>query len=285
MLSKIAITALATSAVHGTGISARVKGNSPRVQSDKPAVSALQCSTAVDRLKKGSVDVDEIIEQAEYEASLGNVMKYFDKSFYGTEGVYNEDFYHENEFSGLKTKMQDKDVFWARWPVYYPDNLLLTDYTSDPDATAWHAANQGEAGDCYFIASLAGVAEHPELIEDIFVNTPENNAAGIYSVRFFIRGKPWIVDVDDTLVFSKGYAGADHAEGLNAGLLFNKPFDSSGDLWAAVLEKAWGKVKGDITMAGQGGYVSTGLRSLVGSPSFVYSFETADLDEAWDMIN
>jgi hypothetical protein len=135
---------------------------------------------------------------------------------------------------------------------------------------------------------LAGVAENPQLIRDVFgfTDTTDKNAAGIHGVRFFIRGKPWVVDVDDTLVWADGYAdSADSGSvGLPAGLPFVKPFDTTGDMWAAVLEKAWGKVKGDITMAGQGGYVSTGLRALVGSPSLMYYPETADLEDAYTMI-
>lgn len=72
--------------------------------------------------------------------------------------------------------------------------------------------------------------------------------------------------------------------GLSAGLIFNKPFDNNGDLWASVLEKAWGKVKGDIITAGQGGYVATGMRSLVGSPSMNYFPTADDVAYYYDMI-
>jgi len=129
---------------------------------------------------------------------------------------------------------------------------------------------------------LAGVAEDPSLIKDMFLT--DDNAAGIYGIRFFIRGKPWVIDIDDTLVFSKGYGGGASAQGMSAGLIFNKPFDTAGDLWASVLEKAWGKVKGDIILAGQGGYITTGIRTLIGSPSFSFMPVTADLDTYYAMI-
>lgn len=48
---------------------------------------------------------------------------------------------------------------------------------------------------------MAGAAEFPELIRDAFITETDNNA-GIYGVTFFIRGKPWVVDVDDFLLFS-----------------------------------------------------------------------------------
>ena len=43
---------------------------------------------------------------------------------------------------------------------------------------------------------MGTVAEVPALVDDVFV-TDEKNAAGIYGVRFYIRGKPWVIDVDD----------------------------------------------------------------------------------------
>ena len=90
------------------------------------------------------------------------------------------------------------------------------------------------------------------MIRDVFTHTPEKNAAGIYGVRFYIRGKPWIVDIDDSLVFdlAKVNSAAYASEGLPAGLAFARPKDATSDLWGAVLEKAWGKVKGDMYLAG-----------------------------------
>ena len=95
------------------------------------------------------------------------------------------------------------------------------------------------------MASIAAVAEYPQLLHDTFL-TDGDNAAGVYGIRFFIRGKPWVVDVDDALVWDTYYAG----DGLPAGLIFSKPFDNNGDMWGTILEKAWGKVKGSITTSG-----------------------------------
>ena len=49
---------------------------------------------------------------------------------------------------------------------------------------------------------MSGVGEFPELIHDAFL-TKEQNSAGIFGVRFFIRGKPWVVTVDDEFLFYK----------------------------------------------------------------------------------
>ena len=38
-------------------------------------------------------------------------------------------------------------------------------------------------------------------IKNVFVDNNEINEAGIYNVRWFIRGKPWIVTVDDQISY------------------------------------------------------------------------------------
>ncbi len=53
-------------------------------------------------------------------------------------------------------------------------------------------------GDCYYIASMASVAEYPALIKNILL-TQTKNEASIYAVNFNIRGKPWTIAVDDYL--------------------------------------------------------------------------------------
>ena len=47
--------------------------------------------------------------------------------------------------------------------------------------------NQGQLGDCYFLAALSSLAEFPERVKAMFV-TKEINKAGIYMVMFFLNG-------------------------------------------------------------------------------------------------
>ena len=70
----------------------------------------------------------------------------------------------------------------------------------------WHDIMQGMAGTCYIEASLASIAEFPGLVQNVFVTT-EKNDAGIYAFRFYIRGKPWIVTVDDYFLFYTSTTG------------------------------------------------------------------------------
>ena len=48
-------------------------------------------------------------------------------------------------------------------------------------------------------------------------------------------------------------------------------------MWAPILEKAWAKVKGSYANA-DNGFFSTGLRSLVGIPVFVYKVADIQTD-------
>jgi hypothetical protein len=49
--------------------------------------------------------------------------------------------------------------------------------------------NQGRLGDCWFLAAAASLAEYPERIKKLFVNTeyPENSA---FMVNFYNMGRP-----------------------------------------------------------------------------------------------
>jgi hypothetical protein len=85
---------------------------------------------------------------------------------------------------------------------------------------------------------------------------------GIYTIRFFIRGKPWHITVDDEVLFYLG----------------NPYFSKTGDnqnLWAPILEKAWSKSVGTYQHA-NGGFTPNAIKALTGSPT--YQYMTADGD-------
>ena len=106
------------------------------------------------------------------------------------------------------------------------------------------------------------MAEWPNYITDMFVTGMEHNGSGIHGIKFYIRGKPWVVSIDDKLAF-KNYYGSYYLRGVNVG-------EDSNSMWAPILEKAWAKVKGSFE-ASEGGFVQTGLRSILGVPIFDYS--------------
>ena len=107
---------------------------------------------------------------------------------------------------------------------------------------------------------MSAVAEFPDIIKSIFV-TDKENRAGIYALRFFIRGKPWVVAVDNTMLF--------YGSSNNRKLQFTQPDATDSSMWAAILEKAWAKIKGNY-VAADGGFIVSGVRALTGVPGFIY---------------
>jgi hypothetical protein len=49
---------------------------------------------------------------------------------------------------------------------------------------------------------MAAVAEWPSLVKDIFLVLYNYNS-GIFGLKLFIRGKPYVISVDDFLLFHR----------------------------------------------------------------------------------
>jgi hypothetical protein len=115
------------------------------------------------------------------------------------------------------------------------------------------------------------------LIKDCFLTTT-SNSAGLIGIRFFIRGKPWVVTIDDTFLYQFPSSPK---------LKFAQEDKSNTAMWGPLLEKAWAKVKGSYDNA-DGGFVQTGLRALTGLPVFSYKIsDIADItaaNAAWTSI-
>jgi hypothetical protein len=62
--------------------------------------------------------------------------------------------------------------------------------------------NQGGLGTCYHVSSIAAAAEYPSLITDAFLTGTDDSPIGLYGLRFYIRGHPWVVTTDSKFIFS-----------------------------------------------------------------------------------
>lgn len=102
---------------------------------------------------------------------------------------------------------------------------------------------------------MASLTEYPDIAKSVFL-TQERNDVGIYAVRFYIRGKPWIVTVDDYVMM--------YNEAPNFALI-----GDNDALWVPILQKAWAKVKGTYYDANYG-FQSSGFRALTGAPVVDY---------------
>ena len=112
------------------------------------------------------------------------------------------------------------------------------------------------------LASLSALAEFPNNIKNLFL-TDSKNSAGIYAVRFFIRGKPWVITVDDYIPFVKNKTDGKFYP-------MNAKLGENNDFWAIILEKAWAKMKGNYLHT-YSGFTENGLSNLLGFPVFSYS--------------
>lgn len=55
---------------------------------------------------------------------------------------------------------------------------------------------QGQIGDCYFLSSLAALAEVPDRIKSMFLNVTTNDV-GMYGAFMAKNGKKMVVVIDD----------------------------------------------------------------------------------------
>lgn len=154
-------------------------------------------------------------------------------------------------------------------------NIAIFDSDDEID---WTDINQGGAGTCYIKAAMSSLAEFPDMVRDTIIN-PEVNNKGIYNVRFFIRGKPWVVTIDDHLVFWNSNPRS---------LVFAGQSKDNEAIWGAVLEKAWAKVRGNYLLS-DGGMAANGIRALTGVPVFsyyssVFSANEESKNEMWDLL-
>jgi hypothetical protein len=89
--------------------------------------------------------------------------------------------------------------------------------------------DQGDTGDCYFLAALAEVAlRSPNTIRNMFVD----NGDGTYTVRFYNKNRLDCVTVDKNLPANDDHEFAFANTGHEIG-------DANNKLWVALAEKAW----------------------------------------------
>ena len=147
-------------------------------------------------------------------------------------------------------KTQDADKYneytWRRVSEIYDNPQLFVDGFDPGDI------NQGELGDCYFLAVLSTLCSDSNDILNLLVSK-EINAAGCYIVRFFINGVETLITVDDYLPCKK-----------NGQLAFAN--SKNGEFWVCILEKAWAKLHGSYA-AVVGGAPNLAFSQITGCPA------------------
>ncbi len=148
--------------------------------------------------------------------------------------------------------------------------------------------DQGNVGDCYLLASLAGTAfRSTSRIRNMFIN----NRDGTYTVRFYKNGVADYVTVNRYLpVYRSGsnrnrfyYANRD------SGRLYN---DNANELWVALAEKAYAQINesrwigqdNTNTYAGISGGTLAAISHITGlsNTGYVSPFNTSELVRAYN---
>ena len=151
-------------------------------------------------------------------------------------------------------------IYWVNLSDKYPDAPL---FPSGP--IIWDNIMQSSLGDCYLVAAMAEISTIPKILDDIFVTKKTGKE---YKLKLYVRGRPWIVNVDDQFLY--------HKELDN--LRFAYYEDS---LWIPILEKALAKIKGNYDQL-EGGFPANMLRFLTGAPVFTYSaLDEKTEEEVW----
>ena len=141
----------------------------------------------------------------------------------------------------------DEKPVWKR-PIefMYGEPRLFEDDANPNDI------RQGALGNCWFLASIAALAESPALVKRLFI-TEEYNEFGIYKLRICKNGEWVVVTIDDYIPCS-----------LNGGPMFSS--SNGNELWVLLLEKAYAKLHGNYWQL-RAGFVSHGMMDLSGCPT------------------
>ena len=215
------------------------------------------CATNVNRLKNGPVNIPEII----YKGTQDATYKYTDDDFSLFGALYNNYLQSSTFKTGVDTKLGNGTYRWGRLGTEFSTATII----NSSNTVEVNHVRQGGAGTCYFMSSLGAAASKPATLLDTLL-TKTQNSAGIVGIKFYIRGKPWVVATDQTLVMQGTspnnlpvYAQLDKTKTV---------------AWGPLYEKTWCKVIGTYDLC-DGGFFENAIRSLSGLP--VETFKTSTI--------
>lgn len=206
--------------------------------------------------------------------------KYFGNQLPSTEPNFIDPFFKPEEGSIIYVDMTKdaskeitkdeidsiKGLVWRRPAEIFRDNYNLFKGIEADDI------KQGILGNCYFLSSIAAIAEFKERIENVFVekSLSKNNQ---YQVKLIIQGKPKIVIVDDYIPCLKNSkkAAFTHCRGAD------------NEIWVSLIEKAWAKINGSYAMT-IAGLPSEGMSTLTEAPTVTYIHKKYSTDQIWKIL-
>ena len=130
---------------------------------------------------------------------------------------------------------------------------------------------QGALGDCWFVAALACLSEHPGAVKKLILNR-EASTRGKYRVRFYNgRRRKWeVITVDDYIPVRKGTKQT----------MYMRPHNN--EIWPLIMEKAMAKFLGSYA-AMDGGFGTWATHTLTGDNVFLLKRRENDAWRRHDM--
>jgi hypothetical protein len=142
-----------------------------------------------------------------------------------------------------------------------------------------HQVKQGAVGNCWFLSALAVVAEKEHLIQNLFPHT-QLNAVGCYQVNLCLDGKwtPVIIDSYLPVMERKRKQDSHFVEAAFCAV-------PSGQLWPALIEKAYAKAHGSYAQL-SGGFIAEAFMDMTGAPTetIVFSNDTEWKELLWTRL-
>jgi calpain-15 len=176
----------------------------------------------------------------------------------------------------------------AQWPQMAWHSFVGPEYVLYHKQMCPDQIRQGAVGNCWFLSALAVVAEKPYLVQKLVPHshqTPNKNRGG-YHINLCLDGKWTTVIVDSNLpvVYSQQKEKAPKKQSSSLSLAKKQEFRGGailqggtvvaypafcaiprGQLWSALVEKAYAKAHGSYANL-SGGFIAEGLADLTGAP-------------------
>ena len=156
------------------------------------------------------------------------------------------------------------------WHSFQPPTCTLVGNGIGP-----HQVKQGAVGNCWFLSALAVVAEQPHLIQQVIPHTQLNDV-GIYQVNLCLDGKwtPVIVDSHLPIAPQDKKKRSTEFRGIVGNHDYVPAFCDvpNGQLWPALIEKAYAKAHGSYAQL-SGGFIAEALQDLTGAPTETLVFQ------------
>ncbi|KAF1759474.1 hypothetical protein GCK72_015941 [Caenorhabditis remanei] len=198
---------------------------------------------------------DECREHAELFRAVGGV--YFDADFLP----------NAKSLGKIITDLGKADFENLNDPWYPPSRFYKNGWSVYDNAWPFHVT-QGRLGDCWLVAAIMCLARRKDLLEHILPEKEYTRDCGIVQVRLFVDGKWEVIKIDYHIPQDDGR------------MRFLR--NSTNQLWAALIEKAYAKVLGTYGHL-VGGHSNNAFRVFTGSHGRRIPFtKDADPDKMWE---